>query len=443
MISIQWIWVIMIKRFMLGSSDKLGQKIFFWNMVSSMLNAFTSVVLLIVVTRVGGETTAGIFSYAFASAQLMMTIGLYEIRPYQATDLKQKYTFNDYLNSRILTSLLMIVSSTVYIMYNVWSGSCPPDRIAIVFLMCLFKLIDVVEDVFHGQLQRKGRLDVAGKAMSIRILFSTTAFMVSFYLLQNLISATVIATVVGIVIFIICNLTIISEFASVQLTFCKKAVGSLFVVCFPLFAGSFMVNYIYNAPKFSINSIMPDEYQTYYNILFMPASVINLFSGFLLKPMLTTLAQTWLKKDYEKFKLIVFKLFYAVIGLTLLVVVVGYFLGIPVLSFIYSVDLSDYQWELVIALIGGGFSAMAIVLYYTITVIRRQQFILYGYLLVFIIALIFTPTMVEAGGIFGGVLIYMLLMILMSLVFLGILVFFVKKDTNPNKQDQKKPAKHK
>lgn len=426
-----------IKQMMLGSASNLTKKTFFWNMTGSMLNALMSVVLLMIVTWVGGADVAGVFSYAFAAAQLMLTIGYYEMRPYQATDLKERYQFGDYLSSRVITCAAMIVVSIVYIAVNVLMGNCSPDRVAVVFLMCVFKLIDAAEDVFHGQFQQKGRLDVAGKAMSIRIFCSTAAFAVAFAVSHSLVAATVVAIAAALLCFVACNLTVISEFSPVRFPFRWGVLKSLFITCFPLFAGSFMINYIYNAPKFAINSLMADQFQTYYNILFMPASVINLFSGFVLKPLLTTLAENWVQGEIKKFRALTLKLILWIFALTVVIVAGGYLLGIPVLSLMYPVDLSPYRLDLVIALIGGGFSALSIILYYGITVIRKQQFILYGYSFVFVLALIFTPIFVRAGGIRGAVLVYMSLMILLSIVFLGILLFFVRREEKSGSKREK------
>ena len=50
---------------------------FFWNMLGSIANTSTTVILLMAVTNINGVYDAGIFSIAFATAQIMMIIGNY------------------------------------------------------------------------------------------------------------------------------------------------------------------------------------------------------------------------------------------------------------------------------------------------------------------------------------------------------------------------------
>ena len=48
-----------------------------------------------------------------------------------------------------------------------------------------------------------------------------------------------------------------------------------------------------NAPKYAINTYCTDVIQNRYSILFMPAFAINLFSQFVLRPLLTPMAKMW------------------------------------------------------------------------------------------------------------------------------------------------------
>ena len=55
-----------------GSSLKRD---YFWNTLGSIMNAASSVILLLVTTRVMGEYWAGIFSIAYAVGQQFQTVG--------------------------------------------------------------------------------------------------------------------------------------------------------------------------------------------------------------------------------------------------------------------------------------------------------------------------------------------------------------------------------
>ena len=42
------------------------KKNFIWNMIGSVVNSFTSLIFLIIVTRINGVEQAGIFTFAFS-----------------------------------------------------------------------------------------------------------------------------------------------------------------------------------------------------------------------------------------------------------------------------------------------------------------------------------------------------------------------------------------
>ena len=80
------------------------------------MNAGQSVVILMVISRINGLEDAGIFSIANAIASLMLTVGNFGMRNYQVTDINEKYSFCNYISSRICTDVLMFLGSLYYIM---------------------------------------------------------------------------------------------------------------------------------------------------------------------------------------------------------------------------------------------------------------------------------------------------------------------------------------
>ena len=67
-----------------------------WHTVFSVMNALQSTLLLFLVTRMCGSDRAGVFSLAFSVAYLMIMIGNYGVRNYQATDVGLRFGFREY-----------------------------------------------------------------------------------------------------------------------------------------------------------------------------------------------------------------------------------------------------------------------------------------------------------------------------------------------------------
>ena len=79
------------------------KSIYLWNIIGSMANAGMSLIVLMVVTRTLDKNNADIFSIAWAISQQMATIGMFQIRTYQATDVTERFKFKQYFLFRIIT----------------------------------------------------------------------------------------------------------------------------------------------------------------------------------------------------------------------------------------------------------------------------------------------------------------------------------------------------
>ncbi|MEA5004354.1 MAG: hypothetical protein VB081_12785 [Christensenella sp.] len=414
-----------MNRLLLGNTNNLERKIYFWNIVGSMANALASVILLFVVTRISGANDAGIFTLANSTALMMLTIGFYEMRAFQATDVAGVYSFSDYLMSRFVTVAAMVIASIFF----VFLGGYTNEKAAVMLLLCIYKVFDALEDVFHGLYQQQGRLDVAGRSLSLRVLLSTATFVVVLLVTRSLVGSCIAAIIAAAIGFMLFNLTIFRNFYDGRFHWNKKAIFKLLWVCLPMFLGSFMLIYINNAPKYAIDTYMQGDYfQAYFGYLFMPPFVINLFSTFIFRPMVTPMAEAWAKNDRGRLVHIIRKLLIAIVFLVIAGEIVGYFLGIPVLSWFYGVDLSAYRAELLILVLGGGCNAIVTLMFYGITVLRKQKLLVVGYGATLVLALIISNIFVQSSGLMGASLAYLISMVVLALLFFVIFIICYKKE---------------
>ena len=81
-----------LKHFLLDSKN-IDKSSFVWNMIGSMLMAFQSVIMLMIITRTLDLYSAGIFTLAYASANLFLNIGKYGMHNFQVSDMKNQFNF--------------------------------------------------------------------------------------------------------------------------------------------------------------------------------------------------------------------------------------------------------------------------------------------------------------------------------------------------------------
>ena len=189
-----------IKNFLIHSKS-IGKSSYLWNSASAMLNSFQTVVILMVISRIDPVNDAGIFVIAYAIGNLMLTIGRYGIRQFQASDVVEKYSYREYYYSRILTTGLMLAISLAYIGFEYGTGQYDGNKSIVVLLICLVKWIDAFEDVFHGMLQQHDRLDIGGKILTVRLFLYTVLYMVLYAVTKDLILTSLISLLVSFALF--------------------------------------------------------------------------------------------------------------------------------------------------------------------------------------------------------------------------------------------------
>ena len=391
----------------------------FWNIVGSFIFAFTTIALTALTKMAVGASLAADFTMAFTTAQLFLTLGYFEIRTFQVTDIVNKYSFQEYYTFRIITSFCMALAGIGYIIFRQETGT----RAIVIFLMCIYKMMDGIADVFEGEFHKDGRLDIAGKSLSFRTVVSATSYIVIIFITRNIVIASLAAVIMAVLSFAVFDLVFIKKFAVRKLVYHKTNIKKLFGDTFLLFIGSFMFQYIVASSKYAVDTAVKrgqiqNEVLYAFGAVYLPVSVISLASSFIFKPMLTTLAVRYHEKQYKQYKKMIALLLLGLCLLTLVCIAGAYVLGVPVLSVLYDVDLTPFKVDLLILIFSGGFNAAVVVLYYSLTVMRRQKYICVGYSVIFVAAFILPSIMTTKFGTVGAAWANVVLMACLSLIFL-------------------------
>lgn len=393
-------------------------------MIASILNALQSAILLLIVTRVCGAFYAGIISIASTLGYQMMSIGNYGMRTFQVTDVNNKYSFSDYLQSRIVTFVMMILVAIIYLVIKAY----PEEKSAILMVFIIFKGIDAIEDVFHGEFQRKGRLDLAAIAVTIRYIGTIIFFAIFISVTHNLLLTCIITVLFTSILFIVLTEKILKcipdKLGSLLIISAPKNmknVFSLLMECLPLFLGTFLYLYISNAPKYAVDNCLSQQYQAYFGIIFMPIYAINLLSTMIYKPLLTPLATYWVKKEKGSFRRVIVRQIALIFILTILGVIGTKICGTKILGIIYGVEIDQYNSAMVLLMIGGGFAALVGFLGNLLTIIRKQKALLVAYIIVGVCGLGISDIFVFRGGVLGAAFLYLFLLMLLCGLLVGII----------------------
>ena len=89
------------------------RKDFIWNLLGLTINSFNSFFFLIVVNRINGSESGGVFTYAYSLICLFYMIGIFYTRTYQVSDTSNKYTNKEYICSRTFSCLAMLLVTII------------------------------------------------------------------------------------------------------------------------------------------------------------------------------------------------------------------------------------------------------------------------------------------------------------------------------------------
>ena len=393
--------------------NKQFSKNFIWNTLGTGFNAFNSLFFMIIVTRINGVDEAGIFTLAFSTATILYSIGIYAGRIYQVTELNKEISDKDFIASRIITSILMIVLILGFCLIRGYDI----EKLIIFLLLTIYKVLEAFSDVIYGILQKHENLDIVGKSLFIKSLLSICAFFILNIITKNMILSTITMIVICIIIIIIYDLQKAYSYIDFNIKVKIKNVWNIFKKGFFVFAISFLGMYVLNAPKYAIDTYLTSEIQTIFGIIVMPATVIGLVAQFLIYPYLNQIVTLYKNKDIISLKKVLLKIILFIIAFGVVATLLGYFIGTQILGFIYGIDLSAYKIGLAIIIISATLYTIGTICSSILTTIREtfSQFIIYVIVSIFAFGLsnIFTKTL----QINGAIIAYFLIMAIQSLSY--------------------------
>ena len=398
------------------------KSIYIWNLLGNFAAAAVSVLYLLIVSRMQTSEVADQFSLATSIGNLWIIIGQFQVRNYQATDVKSSHPFSAYYFTRLLTVTMMVISLFPYlwtINYDFTNNS-----VMIITWIIVYRVADAFSDLFQGYFQQHGRLDIAGKAMVYRYALS-----VLILLFGLLLSHSMVLTLLALALF---NLFFVFSYdyahfklfdkLSFRNSFSRNTIDESFKiirVCFSLFIYGFLLTLVFNEAKLSISGayakgIVEAGAQRDYNILFMPVFFMSLCI-LVVRPLITQMAELWQSKKFQVFYKMFLKILLLTLSIGIVITFLTYLIGVNVLSLIFGLDLLKYKLELTILVLSGVLYSFSIILENILIIMRKHYYLLSVYILMFIVTKMITTELVNKYQIMGASISFCIAMIVYAI----------------------------
>lgn len=383
----------------MDSEKKLFLKNFIWNSLGTGINSFNSLFFLIIVTRVNDIQTAGIFSIAYATATILYTLAMYSGRLCQVTDIENKIKDKDYIANRALTCFIMLIGATGFLLIKQYTSF----KTTIFALLAIFKGLEAFSDILYGIMQKNDILYKSGQSLTLKGFVGIIAFLIVDLITRDLRLACLTVIIVNIVVLIAFDYFLITrKLIDKENKVNKSNVLSILKSEFFVFVNSFAGIYVLNAPKYAIDSFLTEDIQAIYGYIMMPATVMTLFTQFIVMPFLGKLKEMYEKKLLKEIEKITGKIKLIVVAFGAFAVLAAFLLGPEFLGLVYGLDLTAYRMNLCVIIGSYIFYAISYINLVTLTTIRHTFIQSVIYVISMLIAYIGSTILVQNFGINGA-----------------------------------------
>lgn len=404
------------------------KKNFIWNMVGSTINAFTSLIFMIIVTRINGTDTAGIFTFAFSLACLFQVISNYSGRTFQVTNNDKNISDSDFVYNKISTCFIMLICVIIYLFAKSYSSF----KNIVIILFIIYRIIESYVDVYYGIIQKNDSLYKVGISLTIKSLVCIIIFFIIDYFTKDIIFSIISLLIVNICVFIFYDKKNYKEYYKKQI-FNKKNNIQLLKLGIFICGFNFLTQYILNAPKYAIDDILNNQSQTIYGIISMPATMLILCSQFIIQPLLSIITTHIKNNEYLLLRKLTFKIILYVILIGIIGEIGCYFVGIPFLELIYGISLEKYLLHLMIIIFGATNFGIVFVISSVLIALRKNFVQMVFYVIASISVTIIANTFVSNYNLLGACILYSTIMILLCAMYLGYFIYTIKKLEKNNK----------
>lgn len=275
-----------------------------WNSFGSIIYLACQWLITILVVRLSdGYEAAGALSLAMSVYNIFAPLALYRMYTYQVSDIKHENTAGEYLSLRIITSLFALVCCMVYA-----AATCSPQSLAVIFLYAVFKIASLLIDVLHGVDQVNKRMDYIGKSLILQGVLSLIAFCVVFIFTKSL-ECSLVAMAISTVFVGICyDYPRSRHFERLKTGISRKKATHLLVYCFPIVIAAVACSSAPAIPRQVLAFMDGESMLGIYASVAAPVTIIQMGASYLYNPLLSILAEHFMKGERRKLLALVGKI---------------------------------------------------------------------------------------------------------------------------------------
>lgn len=397
-----------------------------YNTVGNLVYMVALWLMSVLTVHISGFDDAGVFSIAMSVGNIFFFIAVYGMRSFQASDSLYQYFPWEYCAVRWITTGVAAICLVVYLVFAGYSFYITTA----VILYTLYKFAEAASDVFFGELQRLGHLEVCGISMSVKGILSVIIFSIVLFITKNLPVALFSMVLLAVVIFVFYDIKGYKKYCFQKFSARKDSVFALLREGFPMLLTTVFPIVVTAVPRLALEKYWGTETLGIYSSISMPTVLITTLVPNILAPFMTLFGHCYHENKLKKlYRMLWIALAFTVI-LGLVACVLAYFLGDFVMGLVFGAEIVPYLGIFIPLIIATTVYALSMAANSVLISIRRPVWLTAFSGAALVLSLALGYTLVERFGQMGAVWAFGLpfaLQLVLQLIYLTKTLLFVEK----------------
>ncbi len=263
-----------------------------FNTAGSLLFYVCQAVMNLLVTALAGVEANGLLATAMTIANVALSAASFGMRTFQVSDLRGQYADRTYLLSRYLTVALAWTGCMAFAFVNTYSA----QQRWVIFLYAGYRLVESWSDVWHAYLQKAERMDIVGISFGVRGLLTAGTVVAGLLLTHDLIITLAVLLVLNAGYVLVVDIPLARRRADLKSRE-GGSVASLLWQCLPLAVYASINTSIGSVPRYFCERILGSVALNYFANVFLPVMLLQVAAVYLFVPFITTFARLWNDRD--------------------------------------------------------------------------------------------------------------------------------------------------
>ena len=372
----------------------------------AIINAFGNLVyvaalwmLTVITTQRLGYEANGYLTLAMTITNLSVAVQLYGVRSFQSSDMSFEYSAKDYLFSRLFTLVFGFVFGLIVCLLREY------DRIVLIpiILFMILKAAEAFSDVLYGNVQRVGRLEIAGYFMFARGILIVVFFGVSVWFTSDLNKSLLFIALLCVVLSFAIELMAHNKVIVSDSAFSIRKTFGVIRECFPLFIASVIPIFITAYPRIILEKYYGSELLGFYGNVSTPSLLITTLAPVVLTALLPSYGIAYKNEDKQKILKIWLMSVFGCLVFGVISFVVMIFLAKPVLTLVYTEQILPYVIYLYPVIAAVVIYSFCMCSYTALIAIRKKTMVIVSAFIALVICLIVSNCLIKPYSIKGAI----------------------------------------